>query len=648
MHSQRSPIRVALFVTWGILSIAGAGSAQAGGTPLTDSERKMLFEVRDRLLKFVDPEVTKRLAPDFLKIDQESVINAFATEGKEGAEIHFFTGLFNAKPNGHSLIDGHVDRVAMIFGHEMGHIALGHIYRGSPDPVIARLAFTRDKEFAADAYGMKLCIKAGYDFEAVRSLWKGWNETGLGYTSFEGSQVDHPSWEDRFAAIDKVRPELWKAMSAFGDGTYFLMSEDYPLAIKCFEAVTAQFPDCYEAWANLGCARLMLYCDGLKSEDLRRLGVGQMIIGSFYGRPESLFAKARDPQVKVDLWNAAVEALHKALELKPDLAVAKSNLGMALLVRPQGPDVAKGQALLQEAVTLASADSRLDSLALAAVHLNAGVADLAGGQIQASSNNMMAAQHALDHNAHSFTGQPAEIERMAKGIRSALEFDVALVQAASKDEPRRRAAVALFERYLTRADPSSPWWEVAYEKYAALGKQTDQAVQTAEALKSKAHPTRRPLFSLQLPSGVILALNEPLADVAKALGGMPQGVPVLAGSNLQRYPSVVPGIDLLANDRVLAIIVSGKEGPAVLLRSLDLAAKPIELHPGMTLSAINAAIGEQSEDQCYRPFMDPDEKVYHLAYYPGLGLAVQMDDDFRKSKELIIVHIPEDPYAKSR
>ena len=68
-------------------------------------------------------------------------------------------------------------------------------------------------------------------------------------------------------------------MSAFQNGFLFLELEQYLAARQCFQAVVAEFPDCYEAWANLGYAQLMQYCDGLDADDLRQFGIGQIVAG---------------------------------------------------------------------------------------------------------------------------------------------------------------------------------------------------------------------------------------------------------------------------------------------------------------------------------------------------------------------------------
>ncbi len=69
--------------------------------------------------------------------------------------------------------------------------------------------------------------------------------------------------------------------------------------------MTTDFPSCHEGWANLGYARLMLYCDGLTPEILAKKDIGQIVVGGFYRRAEGLVARGEDEK----LWFDAVGAL---------------------------------------------------------------------------------------------------------------------------------------------------------------------------------------------------------------------------------------------------------------------------------------------------------------------------------------------------
>src|SRR5262249_14471057 len=144
------------------------------------------------------------------------------------------------------------------------------------------------------------------------------------YTNFEGLSATHPNWAERLKNLDREQSKLWSAMNAYQDGTLFLHLEQYEAAEQCFTAVANEFEDCAEAWANVGYAQLMRYCDGLELEDLRLYKIGQIVAGGFYARPQTLEAKVRGIDEK--LWNDAVKNLTRALEKDNHLVLPRANL----------------------------------------------------------------------------------------------------------------------------------------------------------------------------------------------------------------------------------------------------------------------------------------------------------------------------------
>ncbi len=134
----------------------------------------------------------------------------------------------------------------------------------------------------------------------VREIWEVFNSESFSrkyphseYSSFEAAGEDHPSWSDRLSYIDKEKANVWKAMSAFENGAIFLQIQQYPSAAESFSRVIQEFPDNYEAWVNLGYARLMMYLDAFDPNTLKRYDIGQVVVGSFYLRPEELRSRSR-------------------------------------------------------------------------------------------------------------------------------------------------------------------------------------------------------------------------------------------------------------------------------------------------------------------------------------------------------------------
>ena len=90
---------------------------------------------------------------------------------------------------------------------------------------------------------MEIALKAGYSYEGGLSAIRKMIGLGLDYSSFEGLSRDHPSWYDRIAQLDRNQAKLWRSLSAFQNGTYFLIVQNYPLAERSFRRVHQRFPE---------------------------------------------------------------------------------------------------------------------------------------------------------------------------------------------------------------------------------------------------------------------------------------------------------------------------------------------------------------------------------------------------------------------
>ena len=194
----------------------------------------------------------------------------------------------------------------------------------------------------------------------------------------------------------------------------------------------------------------MQYCDGLELDDLRRLDIGQIAVGAFYARPESLEVQVRGVDEK--LWKEAVEALATALKLRPNLVLAKANLGVAYLVSPDGKDVNNARDHLHEAADKVISDGSLSPVVHMSVLINASVADLAAGRLESAERKLL---RAADLGRRSAEALPQA--QVSLSLFCALLYNRALTLARSPEEARRRGAVEVFEQYLKTANPSSTW-----------------------------------------------------------------------------------------------------------------------------------------------------------------------------------------------
>ena len=617
-----------------LLLVWSAMTATARAEVTTQADRDLVDQVKHRLLAVAEP-VARYAWPPTIEVVDDAEVNAYACNDSKDEnnqvrpKVVVYTGLL------HRVVQGNADRLAFILGHELGHVILKHIQQSAPGKTdVVKLVFTREQEIAADAKGMELTLAAGYSKKGALGAIRRFIDLDLEYSSFEGLGKDHPSWKDRIALLDKEQAPLWHAMAAFHDGTYFLLGEQYGSAERCFRAVTREFPACHEAWANLGYALLMRYCDGLEVDDLRRFDLGQLAVGGFYRRPETLAAQVRG--IDEELWWDAVGALREALRLKPDSVLIKANLGVAYLVRPAGRDVGQAARYLQEAAEAVESDpanaglNDLDKVDLrAAVLLNAGVADLAGGRSDVGARRLDRVA-ALDAQ---FSGDRPERPR-ASGLAAALHYNRALLLAAAPEAEKRRAAVGQFERYLRSASPASAWWPLAYERYAKLCRELHLEAKSEKELKDRIQTDLRPLTAVRLRSGAQVTLSEPTGEVTDRLGGG-QAVPVVPGTNLRRLSYPDQGIDLLVTDRVLAIRLRGPEAPTLPLRSTGLGTTATELRVGMAKRELDQLL----KDLDSTPGGLDDPEVQYQ-FYPKLGLAVQVQVRSGRVEELVVVRVP--------
>lgn len=600
-----------------ILALATA-SAQA---EISDKDREMVNEVWEKLLIVAEP-VEGYAWPPKLDIIDEDVLNAYATLDYENEDepqplIFLYRGILE------KVIEGKPDRLAYLLGHELSHILCKHVDRGTSRGAtpLVEFAATRAQEEEADLRGLELALSAGYSKKECLGMIRQMIALGQEYTSFEGLNADHPSWNDRGAYIDEDEEHLWRSMSAFKNGVYFIMFEQYPAAMFCFENVTREFPGSAEAWANLGYARLMEYCDALDAEDLEYFDIGQLAVGGFYTRPGELVRAGIDSE----LWFDAVGALREALRLNPDSMVAAANLGVAYLVHPEGKQVGEATRYFEIAANLAEQEANGDGLARAAVLANAAVADLAAGRTEEANQRFERAQSLQ----RSFSAETA----VGTGLTGSLLYQQAMLLANSKDDADRKKAVELFEQYLQTIGHASAWWGLAYNKYVDLCKSVGQKAKPEKALQGDRALTFRPVTSIELSDGEVIRLTEKLRDVEAALGEG-ESLPVVRRTLFKRVRYPEENIDLLATDQVLAIWLTEPDSPPVQVRTSGVATEIQELRVGMTSDELDEVLGDLMYD--YRQLYDPE---INYRFYRDLGIAVRV----RKGEvaEMIVVQIPE-------
>jgi hypothetical protein len=637
--SKRNLISAAyLFVSISLLIFAMTSSGQA---EVTQQHRDVAQAVFDRLLEHVEKPEAWDAWPPTLRVTDPGSANAFASYEVVGEKRipYVVVTVTEIEENAES----NPDTLAFTLGHEIGHLIHDHSARsqklsqqiGSSE--LSTIAVGREHELEADLYGMNLALKAGYSYAGVKRNLK--NSTGAApYCVFEGLAVTHPSWLERGSYLqqDEQQQQLWRSMAAFSNGVFFLQNEQYRHAEFCFRKVTTEFPSCYEAWANLGYALLMQYCDGLEPDDIRSFDIGHLVVGGFYERPGSLGASVRG--IDEDLWFDAVGAFRDALRLKEslglkdDLLLVKANLAVAYLVRPAGKDVGQAERLFSEVFDALQKDEtagqQIDPIVRIAILINA-----SAGRVSADSEWL--------NDAIVQLAEIAEQRPLAAGtLRAALNYNQAKALAKSADNADRKSAVEMFDGYLRQMNSACVWWPLAYEQYVSLAQSQGIEPKSKQELVKRDDYRWRPVTQVDLPTDLHVGLSDSIKEVLARLGEPDSVTPVVSGTNIKLYHFAKYGLSILASHEVLAVMLTGAEAPAIQLQRPGLGAAPVTLKVGMPAQEIQQLLGGEWDVESTSLY---DEKVAHQLYR-DVGIAVRFTD--KKVSELAVVVVPREQSRK--
>ncbi|MEM8864342.1 MAG: M48 family metalloprotease [Planctomycetota bacterium] len=623
----------------GTLAFAMLACVTPARGEVTDRHRDLVQSIFDRLIAVTDQPEEWPIWPPLLNVADSDEINAFASEKQtEEGVVPMITinrGLIERIANFDE------DVLAFTVGHELGHVYFSHLKRGRErmeefgeyGAATAVYAADREDELQADLFGMQVALKAGYSHRGIRKnlLAMAAPENGSYYCHFVGLSSTHPAWEARAVQLqqDAVQEELWRSMVAFRNGVLFLQTENYLHAEFCFRRVIDEFPECYEAWANLGYALLMQYADALEEDDLRSFDIGHLVVGGFYQRPGSLDAKIRG--VDEDLWYEAVGAFREALRLKErlniddDMLLVQANLAVAHLIHPAGKQVGEAEKYFSavfKALNEPGGGASLEPLERAALLINAG----AGRGM----DDALLAQvtEALEVAARK------EGKRQVAPLQAALDYTQAKALVNSNSAADQTSAFEMLESYLSTMSRASSYWPLAYEQYQQLANKLGRSAKEMVAFKKPATTDWRRVTSVSLDGDVLLGLAQVCDDVFATLGAPQASVPIIAGTNLKRYHYPSRGLSFLGSREVLALFLESEEAPPITLSRPGLGGDTETLFVGMTRKKLESLIGDEWDVE-FASIDDPDT-VYHL--YRGVGIAAQFDGD--TVTELVIVVPP--------
>ena len=350
-------------------------------------------------------------------------------------------------------------RLAVIIGHELGHLSLGHVTRSGKrrGDALELADLDREQEFAADEAGVRYALAAGYGdaASAATDLWQLMKTLYGNDTPLEPASAfrAHPTQSERIANFqtDPNRKRLWRALVTYDNGVSYLQLGDWLAAQGCFESAQSQFPGSPEVLTNLGYAKMMQYYAALPAAVRWRIGGEISCLAFVTTRPAIRGGTDTD---KAPL-QQAISHFRQALVLGPAFTVAQANLGTALVMDPDASPEQLGEA----SALLASAAQAAEMAGGEAVRADA-VANLALAQARIASRSDADAPRKCFIEAY---GRLPDADR---NLALALNLGASLADADTETDWNR--GETLLSQYLRQTPDESYYHRVAARQWAVV------------------------------------------------------------------------------------------------------------------------------------------------------------------------------------
>ena len=580
-------------------------------TGQTYNKREVLIRevkgVSKRLLSVLDSVPSDLKWPPVFEITESEQVNAYAGITGHQPKVIIHTAIAD-------ITEGIPDRLAYIIAHELIHIIRGHCTRSDVAGTGAQIySFTGADEEVADIEGLRLLLKAGYsNSEAVNTFKVMRNKLG-DFSPLEAQSEGHPSWTRRLEYTDQAQAKLWRSMSAFNTGVTLLMVQNYDAAVVCFDKVIKEFPGCFEAYSNVGYAKLMQYCDLFDTVDIASYNIGQIVVGGFYRRPVSLESAIRG--VSEELYWKAIGNFKRSLDINPDQSLVKSYLGIAYFLDPRKQSIGESERYFAESLRSVEKDETLDPSLKACVYLNAGAIDIAKSNFASAETKIGQARSLRDPLKNNqflaaFPNTGSSEISYSLLIDYALDLNLVLLEyrktGSLKDEQAK-----ILVRYLRNTDPASIWWKVAYQVYEAGSTKSGRQFLTKQQILSQISTVISPVRSVTVDDFTIY-LSQGTDEILKRFVSYDL-VPVVQGRKIYRYLFPENHFEILAGPEVLGISIKAS-GSQVKMGSNADGLKDIQT--GMLFETIRTRFeGMNTSD-----LVMPDQPVKYF-FYSDLGIA---------------------------
>jgi hypothetical protein len=205
--------------------------------------------------------------------------------------------------------------------------------------------------------------------------------------------------------------------------------------------------------------------------------------------------------------------------------------------------------------------------------------------------------------------------------------------ASSHDPDQRRVAADVLLKYLRVESADSMWWKLAYKKYAEVCPGASNGCVTEPQLKASTRILVREVAAVDLGGGKSLRLGESFHDAKSRIG---QGQPVgsVPETSALRTHDPQYGLDVVASDVIIAIILNAKGAPELQLREVGTSSEKTSIRYGMTTDELEKVLADQSYR--YEGLLD---SWVPYRFYPGIGIAVRVGPQ-KTVDELVLVRSP--------
>jgi tetratricopeptide (TPR) repeat protein len=600
-----------------------------------DNDLKLLKSITSKLISSIDTFPRSKKPIDINKI-QIAKVNAYAWpkcphSSHENYTIQVNSGLM-------TFFNRDEDYIAIVLAHELSHILLNHVKECDRDNQNYRY-IDREQEYDADLLGLKIYLNAGYSYSKAIDAYKKMKFELGDNSSFETQEkgIEHPTITNRLERIDNHHQGLWRTMACFENGSYFLEMQAYDIAIILFKQVIKEFPNCYEAYANIGYARLMQYFDGFSQEDIKGFHVGQLAMGGFYKRPESLISKIKG--FDEDKWWEAIGYFNKSLAIKENQPLVTTYLGIAYFFDPRQLSISKAFDLLSFVTDAIKNDTILDRYTKAVLYNNIAALGINHeDNFKTNINDLLASASNTTNRYNSNAFKQEGIQLTGTGsIADIVIFNQCYYKFRKGDttEMNHKVYELFLEKFLEKNSLNvHVWWDNAYALYCEVCKLNRHAPKGISVLRQNENILHhRSINHVLINDSSAIYLSQNIVDVNMILG-KPDSI--ILSKERKLYSLVYPkyNIKVVLNDNEVISIVVRENSSAKIVMDGD---------PKVILQMDEQLPSEKIPDfSLNRPYkISNDLKAYFFDTY---GISVLLTD-----KQIVKeIRITTEPYSSNK